>query len=342
LKKFLIIQTSFIGDVVLATALLEKLHQHFPTAQIDFLVRNGNEGLLQNHPYLNNVLVWNKKNKKYRNLLQILKSIRNQKYDHLINLQRFAATGFLTVFSGAKETIGFDKNPLSRWFSIRIKHVISSSAQPIHETDRNQKLISHLTNEYPSKPALYPTALDYATITPYKTSHYIVIAPASIWFTKRFPINKWVDFVNKVPENLNIFIIGAPNDFSIGESIKMSTLNPNVINLCGKFSFLESVALQKFAVMNFVNDSAPMHFASAVNAPVTAIYCSTIPEFGFGPLSDTRFIVQTSLDLKCKPCGIHGKKDCPLGNFKCAVSIETQQLLEGLTSILPKSLNPNN
>jgi heptosyltransferase-2 len=79
-----------------------------------------------------------------------------------------------------------------------------------------------------------------------------------------------------------------------------------------------------------------MHFASAVNAPVTAIYCSTIPEFGFGPLSDSRFIVQTSLDLKCKPCGIHGKKDCPLGHFKCAVSIETQQLLEGLTSILPK------
>jgi ADP-heptose:LPS heptosyltransferase len=42
----------------------------------------------------------------------------------------------------------------------------------------------------------------------------------------------------------------------------------------------------KDAAMNYVNDSAPMHFASAVNAPVTAVYCSTIPAFGFGPLSD--------------------------------------------------------
>ena len=338
MKKFLIIQTAFIGDVVLATALTEKLHLHFPTAQIDFLVRKGNEGLLQNHPYLKNVWIWNKKNKKYSNLFQILKSIRNQKYDHVFNLQRFAATGLLTVFSGAKETIGFDKNPFSRWFSRKIKHVISSSANPLHEIERNQTLISHLTNDEPLKPALYPSENDYETILPFKASPYIVIAPASIWFTKKFPINKWVAFVNEVPNDLKIFIIGGSNDFSIGESIKMSTLNLNVINLCGKFTYLESVALQKFAVMNYVNDSAPMHFASAVNAPVTAIYCSTIPEFGFGPLSDIRFIVQTYLDLKCKPCGLHGKKECPQGHFKCAVTIETKQLLDSLASVLQNKM----
>ena len=338
MKKFLIIQTAFIGDVVLATALAEKLHQHFPTAQIDFMLRKGNEGLFQNHPYLKNVWVWNKKNNKYRNLFQLLKSIRSQKYTHVINLQRFAATGFLTVFSGAEETIGFDKNPFGYWFSKKIKHVISTSAHPLHETERNQQLITHLTNHQVAKPALYPSEKDFETILPFKESPYLVIAPASIWFTKRFPINKWIDFVNKVPENLKIFIIGAPNDFSIGESIKMSTNNPNVINLCGKFSFLESIALQKFAVMNYVNDSAPMHFASAVNAPVTAIYCSTIPEFGFGPLSDNRFIVQSTLDLKCKPCGLHGKKDCPQGHFNCAVSIDTKQLLDGLGTDVPNEL----
>ncbi len=63
MQKFLIIQTAFIGDVVLATGLVEKLHQHFPGAQIDFLVRKGNEGLLQGHPFLHEVLVWNKKHK---------------------------------------------------------------------------------------------------------------------------------------------------------------------------------------------------------------------------------------------------------------------------------------
>ena len=84
------------------------------------------------------------------------------------------------------------------------------------------------------------------------------------------------------------------------------------------------------AVMNYVNDSAPMHFASAVNAPVTAVYCSTIPAFGFGPLSDKHFIIETLEPLNCRPCGLHGYRACPLGHFHCAKKITDNQLLETL------------
>jgi heptosyltransferase-2 len=80
--------------------------------------------------------------------------------------------------------------------------------------------------------------------------------------------------------------------------------------------------------MNYVNDSAPMHIASAVNAPVTAIYCSTVPAFGFGPLSDVSFIVETDEKLACKPCGIHGLESCPEKHFKCALTIDTKKLLD--------------
>lgn len=111
MQKFLIIQTAFIGDVVLSTALIEKLHQYYPEAKIDFLVRKGNESLLSEHPYLHETLVWDKKKNKYRNLIKLLRRIRKSKYDKVINVQRFAATGFLTAFSGAKQSIGFDKNP---------------------------------------------------------------------------------------------------------------------------------------------------------------------------------------------------------------------------------------
>jgi heptosyltransferase-2 len=69
-----------------------------------------------------------------------------------------------------------------------------------------------------------------------------------------------------------------------------------------------------------------MHFCSAVNAPVVAIYCSTIPAFGFGPLSIRSFIVETQEQLTCRPCGLHGKKQCPLGHFNCAHTIENAQL----------------
>ncbi len=87
----------------------------------------------------------------------------------------------------------------------------------------------------------------------------------------------------------------------------------------------------KYAKMNYVNDSAPLHFASALNAPVAAIFCSTVPEFGFTPLSENSKIVQTNMVLKCKPCGLHGYKAFPLGHFKCANTISTYQLLNCLT-----------
>jgi ADP-heptose:LPS heptosyltransferase len=79
--------------------------------------------------------------------------------------------------------------------------------------------------------------------------------------------------------------------------------------------------------MNYVNDSAPMHFASAVNAPVTAVYCSTIPEFGFGPLSDNSHVVEIDKPLYCRPCGLHGYSSCPEKHFRCALEIENDQLM---------------
>jgi heptosyltransferase-2 len=102
MQKFLVIQTAFIGDVVLATGLIEKLHQHFPEASIDFLVRKGNESLLTNHPFLHEVLVWDKRERKQVNLLKMLGRIRRNKYDKVINVQRFAATGILTAFREQK------------------------------------------------------------------------------------------------------------------------------------------------------------------------------------------------------------------------------------------------
>lgn len=330
--KILVIQTAFIGDVVLATGIIEKLRAYFPGASIDFLVRKGNEALLKDHPFLNTVLVWNKKEGKMKNLWKMLKLIRKNKYDKVINVQRFAATGIMTAFSGAKETIGFDKNPLSFLFTKKIKHIISTSAHPLHEVERNNELMAHFTDNKIFKPRLYPSAEDTSHVKKYKQQPYIVIAPASVWFTKQYPASKWIAFIQQLPAGLQVYLTGAPSDKNLCDEIVMACQGKTVTNLCGQLNFLQSAALMQDAVMNYVNDSAPMHFASAVNAPVTAVYCSTLPSFGFGPLSDKSFIVEIETPLYCRPCGLHGRKACPEGHFKCALDIREQQLVDSLNS----------
>lgn len=326
--KILIIQTAFIGDVILATAVAEKLHQKYPDAQIDFTLRKGNEGLLTGHPFINTVFVWDKKQNKIKNLFLLSKQIRSNKYDTVVNLQRFSSSGILAGFSGAKEIIGFDKNPLSFLFTKKIKHEIGNEK---HEVERNQQLLESLTNADASKPKLYPSKENKDAVERYKNSQYVCLAPTSVWFTKQYPKEKWVELCNQTSPSLIIYLLGAPGDSAACDWIKNNSTNKNIINLAGKLNFLESAALMSNAEMNFVNDSAPMHIASAMNAKTTAIFCSTVPSFGFGPLADDSIIIETKEQLDCRPCGLHGHKACPKGHFKCGFSIETIELLKRIS-----------
>lgn len=322
-QKILVIQTAFIGDVILATALLEDLHQQFPDASIDFMLRKGNESLLDKHPFLNHVHVWDKKQGKWSSLWKLVQSIRKERYDLLVNLQRFASSGLATAFSRAKFTIGFEKNPLSTLFDRKKPHTIGDGS---HETERNHSLIADLIDGKPSRPTLYPSATQAENVRQYQAQPYLCLAPTSVWFTKQFAAEKWVELIKNLPPQQRIYLLGAPTDQTSCEAIRKQSEHGEVVNLAGKLSLLESAALMKGAQMNYVNDSAPLHLATSVNAPVVAIFCSTVPRFGFYPLSDISHIAETTEELDCRPCGLHGFKACPKGHFKCSSSIAIKPL----------------
>lgn len=330
MQKIGVIQTAFIGDVVLSTSVLESLHAKYPQARIDIIVRKGNEALFIGHPFIHKVIVWDKKTTKYLNWLRVLKQIRAEKYDAVVNLQRYAATGLWTACANAAMKIGFDKNPFSFLFTNKVKHQEMQAG--LHEINKNHALIQVIDNSIElCKPKLYPSIADFEKVKSFQTQPYICIAPASVWFTKQFPTTQWIRFLDELNFEGNVYIIGGPGDKQIGEQIiesiaSSSKLKNRVVNLAGELHFLSSAALQKNAVLNYVNDSAPMHFASAVDAHVVAIYCSTIHDFGYGPLSTHSFVVATAQALSCRPCGVHGKKACPLGHFNCAMTIQMQQL----------------
>ncbi|MEP6467700.1 MAG: glycosyltransferase family 9 protein [Parafilimonas sp.] len=342
MQKFLIIQTAFIGDVVLATVIIEKLHVNFPDAKIDFLLRKGNEGLLTNHPYLNEVIIWNKKQDKTKNLFRLIKIIRNNKYDKVINVQRFFSTGLMTALSNAKEKIGFDKNPLSFLFDVKVKHIVGTKENPVHEVQRNLFLLAHFTDDKTATIKLYPSNEDYAKVksignhelstvnSQLSIKKDICVAPSSVWFTKQFPKEKWIEFLKEIPSAINIYFLGAASDKILCDEIISELPHHSTKNLSGELSFLQSAALMKNAFMNYTNDSAPMHIASSMNAPVTAIFCSTVTWFGYGPLSDKSFVVEKTEPLYCRPCTLHGKKECPQKHFKCALDIKKDQLLQTL------------
>jgi len=317
-KKILVIQTAFIGDAILASAALESLHKKFPQAELHILVRNGNETLFENHPYLKKVWVWNKKEDKIKNLFSIISQVRKEKFDWLINLHRFASSGLITVLSKAKITAGFDKNPLSFLFTYRVKHVIGDGS---HEVQRNHLLLKKYMDDDFSKPKLYPALSNIEKVNQYTQNAFVCMAPASVWFTKQLPKHKWIELCNLTFANTNIYLLGAKGDETLCNEIKDASTHKNITVLCSKLSLLDSCALMAKAQMNYVNDSAPLHLASSVNASVTAYFCSTVKEFGFYPLSDNSKTVEAIPAPPCRPCGLHGYKECPLKHFKCGNDI---------------------
>lgn len=327
-SSVLIIQTASIGDVILATPLIESLKRHAPDTAVDFLLKRENQSLFAGHPLLRKLITWDKGSSKYRNLLAIIRTVRKNKYDLVINLHRFAASGLVTVMSGAGMTVGFDKNPFSIFYKRKARHTIR--AGNFHEIDRNLSLLASAGLPVHRYARLYPSGHDMESVAALKSVPYLCLAPASLWFTKQYPLEKWVEMLKKLPEEFPVFLLGSANDHELCKDIAAQSGHPGVQNLAGKLSLLQTAALMKDAKMNFVNDSAPLHLASAVNAPVTAIFCSTVAGFGFGPLSEDAVVVETRKELACRPCGLHGRRQCPEKHFDCAMTINTSELLNRL------------
>ncbi|MBO4281587.1 MAG: glycosyltransferase family 9 protein [Bacteroidales bacterium] len=326
MHKFLVIQTASLGDVIIATALLEKLHECYPAAALDLLVQKGAAPLFEGHPYLNRLYAWDKKHHKLANMRRLIRDIRREEYDVTVNVQRYAATGWISLRSGAKHIIGFDKNPFARAFDLKVPHEISATRY-VYEADRNQRLIEGLTDAQAATPRLYPSESDYDAVYGYKEQAYITISPSSLWFTKQFPKEQWMALIRRISAPYRIYLLGSPKEQALGEEIRKACPDKEVYNLCGSLSLLQSAALMQDAAVNFTNDSAPLHLGAAVGAQVTAVFCSTVKEFGFAPRGENIRIVETQTELPCRPCGLHGHRKCPEKHFRCAWDIDLNQLL---------------
>jgi ADP-heptose:LPS heptosyltransferase len=333
-KKILIIQTAFIGDTILASHFARAAKELYPNSSIHFFLRKGNESVIQGLPTIEKTWVWDKTGGKVKNLLNLISELREIKFDIVFNLHRHFNSGLVTARMRADLKIGFKQNPLSFFYTHKVDHVIPHKPEDngkvlLHEIERNLQLLQILSPSFKTsirRPELPLTQKHFDKVASYTQGDFFVIAPASVWFTKAWSEHKFRELTKELSHRGKVYFIGAPSDRELCDRIRGHI--PHTENLCGQLSLLDSAALMKTAKRVFVNDSAPLHLASCVNAKTTAIFCSTVPAFGYTPLAEDSVVIDVGNSLDCRPCGLHGHKECPLGHFKCSNEIEIKSVLE--------------
>ncbi len=334
-KRVLIIQTAFLGDAILTLPLVQVLKQKNPGWQIGFLCIPATSVLFQHNPLINKLIVYNKRGGD--SFRRIKKEVKNN-YDIVISPHRSSRSSLISFFSKAKKRITFDKSSLNFLYTYKIKYVTG-----IHEIQRNLSLLEPLgiSEESIVKPELYLSSEEenkvnelFATEKITDSDDLIAIAPGSVWFTKRYPKEKFSEVLNLLTNtNSKVFLIGGQADRELGEYLISNSKNKNIINTIGKLNVLESAELIGRCRVLLTNDSAPLHIANSVGTKVISLFGATVPQFGFFPYGKDDVILETE-GLVCRPCSIHGGKSCPIGTFICMHNIKEQTIYELL---IPKT-----
>lgn len=333
--RILVIQTAFLGDVILTLPMVQSLKKATKDAQISFVAIPDTSEIVQSHPDISEVIAYDKhgKQKSLGSFLSLAKELRERKYDIVLSPHRSIKSCLLTKLSRAKIRIGFDNAALRSCFTARLPWKFG-----VHEIDRNISLLRPLGIEVRREsPRLFPTDKHRKDAEQFLADNeirlpYAVIAPGTVWETKRYPIEMMADVARKLLERFaNVVIVGGKKD--VGFVKDLVGIGRGIISAVGRFSVMSSAEIVRRASLLVANDSAPVHIASAFNVPTVAIFGPTVREFGFFPYHDRSAVVEVD-GLRCRPCSMHGTRNCPIGTFVCMKRITPDEVVSRAFELL--------
>jgi heptosyltransferase II len=342
-KKILVLQTAFLGDVVLTLPLVQVLKKNYPKAQVDMIVIPKVSGLLANHPDLNEVLVFDKREKDSGviGMFRLAGILRKRNYDVAFVPHRSLRSALVVFLARIPQRIGFHKSA-GKFLLNKIVQYNSS----IHEIERNLFLLKGIGEEVKGKefPQLYPSQIDKEVVDELLLSENITsgkimigISPGTVWNTKRWLEERFIELTKKLVDvGYRVAFVGGDEDAELCNRIKNSSSAGNVFSAAGKLTILQSAELIRRCSVLVCNDSAPMHLAVAMKTPVVAIFGATVPEFGFAPYG-TQDVVIGIEGLRCRPCSIHGGDKCPIKTFDCMKNIPSDEVFSKVIELVNKT-----
>jgi heptosyltransferase-2 len=333
----LVVQTSFLGDVVLTTPLIAELARRGP---VDVLTTPEGSNILANNTSIRTVLVYDRRRcdsglAGFARTVRALRRIGDCDTAYLA--QGSWRSALLVTTSGIPRRVGFNTSEGRRLYTELVEY-----RGDRHHAERLWWLGAGPSADAPDReqftPRLFPSFADEKAAEEILRENlfdlsrpFIALAPGSAWGTKRWPY--FPELAVKAAGDWNIVVVGGAGEAEAGNIIVAQLPDGSAVNTAGKLGILASAALIGRAAALVSNDSAPQHLASAMNTPTVSVFGPTVPEFGFGPLARSSVIAGHD-SLACRPCDRHGPQRCPLGHWRCMREVSSTEVHGLLTRTL--------
>lgn len=343
-RSILVVQTAFVGDVVLTTPLLRALKRSDPEVRVTVLTTPAGANLLEGSPFVDASIPYRKKGPGtgLLGLARVVRSLGSSRFHVAIAAQRSFRTGILAVASGARRRIGFAGAAGSWAYTRRVpweglRHAVHrylALAQPLGidpaRAEPRPQLDPPAAARERADALLREEGYDPA-------GPLLAVAPGSVWGTKRWTPEGYATVLGEVERRLGIrpFLVGSSEERPLCETIGARS-GRALPDLAGKSDLSVLAALLARASVLLTNDSGPGHIASAVRTPVVSIFGPTAPEFGYTAFGGANRVVQRD-GLPCRPCHSHGPDVCPLGHHRCMTEIDPGTVLDTLESVLAET-----
>jgi heptosyltransferase-2 len=333
IKKILIIKPGAIGDTLLSTPVIENLRFNFPDAEINYLTQKFCKEVLADNPFISRVLTYDLSTDNGR---CIIRNIRKQKYDLVIDLFCNPRTALITFLSSAKYRVGFKFRLRSYAYNILIK----PRSGKVHNIEFNLDSLRALGLEIiSSKPAFYINdvhkefADKFFKENKLEGSDVIGINPSGTWMTKVWYPEKYINLIKKLQPKFRILIFwGNGKEKELAEYIKSE--------LGGKAVLIPDVDLKYMGALlkkcrAFVtNDTGPMHIACALGVNTAAIFGPTKSNLQ-GPTIENSVIIENE-NLDCLGCDLTLIEKCP-NSHRCMADLTEDYVYSKLMGLIDKT-----
>lgn len=326
-NRILVIQTAFLGDIVLATAFLADLRKKFPDTSISFLTTPIGKQILEKSTMGIEIISFDKRgrDKGLLGFWRMRTRLKKMEIDFVFCLHRSVRSVLLATMIQAK-SYGFREAACSFLFTKRTVRKFGD-----HEVEKNfslLRLVDERKLDKPSGPALVsPTAEKIFT------NSYVAVCPGSVWQTKMWPKEYYAELIKRILElGFSVVLLGqnVSEETIIGSEIEIQIepIHKHMFkNLIGKTTLPELLAIIQNSSIVVTNDSSPLHIATALQRKVLAIFGPTTKELGFFPFSSPNMHrVAEIYGLECRPCGAHGHSRCPLSHFQCMKNLTVEMV----------------